>query len=72
MLHQPPWTNIGSLQGDVDEIKRLLYQKAEAHELRQAAGALDSIECAVREIGATLDGLRTRIEALENQSMNRE
>jgi hypothetical protein len=72
MRQQAPWTDIGSLQRDVDEIKRLLYQKAEHHELRQTAGALDRIECAVWEISATLDGLRARVEALENQRMSRE
>lgn len=66
---QAPWTGIGSLQSEVTDIKRILSGKADAHEIHSINTRLDHLEHTIREISSTLDGLRYRCEALEEDKI---
>ena len=70
---QAPWTDIGALQGQVQNLERQLHGKANDHELSSLRetvsrlnSAVDGLERTVREIRAACDGLGHRVEALES------
>ncbi len=60
-----PWTQIGSLQSDVQDIKNALHRKVDDHELHSAKSAVDRVEHTLGEIRSEVDGLRSRLEVLE-------
>ena len=72
---RPPWTDTGGLQSDIHSIKSDLRNKANSYEiteLRQTINRLDSrlsdLERSAWEAGSTLDGLVSRVEALETNT----
>jgi chromosome segregation ATPase len=65
MTMQPPWTEIGRLQGEIRTIEREMHNKAESHEFHSLRSRMDRLEHSVREIGAALDGLRAELSDLQ-------
>ncbi len=71
-MFSAPWTQIGSLQSDVESIKQTLHGKVDDHELRSAKSSLDRVENSLREIRTEVDGLCSRVQALEDAHVHDE
>jgi len=69
---QPPWSGIGSLQGDVSNLRQELNRKADSHEIHSIHSTVDSLEHTIREISTSLDGLRSEIEEIRQNQQNTE
>jgi len=65
MFPQPPWTNIGALQSDVDCLKSELQRKVNSYEVSSLRSTVDRLESSLREISSEVDGLRTRKQEVE-------
>ena len=61
-MHSNPFSSVGY---DISELRRLIEQKADRHEIYPLTSAVDRLERSLREIGSTIDGLRHRCERLE-------
>ena len=64
-MFSPPWTDIGRLQAEVDRLKTDLHNKVNDYEHSATKVSLVRVECALGNIRTEIDGLLTRIEALE-------
>ncbi len=62
---QAPWTGIGSLQSEVQDIRSALHGKADKHEIHSLDSRLASVERSLGEISASCDGLSRRLETIE-------
>lgn len=51
----------------VQDIESKVNRKAESHEVSTLSSNVDSLECALRESRAEVDGLRSRVLELETQ-----
>ena len=51
----------------ISAIKQALHQKANYHEVSTISGHVDSLERALREVGAEIAGLRAQIQTLTDQ-----
>jgi hypothetical protein len=67
MPYQPPWTDIGRIQQDVDQIKSELHRKADSHEIYQIKSTLDRLEHSIGEVSALSSGLSSAVETLQNK-----
>ena len=65
-----PWTQVGSLQQDVMQLRQQLGGKADAHEIHALASDVASLQRTVREIRAETDSLRYRVEELEAREVD--
>ncbi len=62
---QPPWTQIGSLQQDIESIKRDLYGKVDDHEFRSVKSDIARVERELTDFRTQIDILLARVSALE-------
>ena len=68
MTQEAPWTQIGSLQIDVQDIKSELRRKVDDHEIHALSRRVDSLEHTVREASSSIDRLLDRVQDLETQA----
>jgi predicted nucleic acid-binding Zn-ribbon protein len=68
-----PCSDTGRLQSEVSDLNRKVSQCAQSHEVHQTQRNVDSLEHQLREVSATLDGLRSELQALQedNEVMKR-
>jgi hypothetical protein len=71
-MYQPPWSDVGRLQQDVDSMRSSLLHKADSAEVSTVSRNVDSLEHSLREIRADLDGLLPRVQALEERGIEKE
>lgn len=62
-----PWSDIGRAQSDIRDIQNALGSKADDHQIHEANRRLDSLEHTLREISASVDGLRHELEASQDR-----
>jgi predicted nucleic acid-binding Zn-ribbon protein len=63
-MMQAPWTDVGRLQSDVQQIGNQICRKADSHEIDSLRSDVVRLESELREVNATLDGLRSELQAL--------
>jgi polyhydroxyalkanoate synthesis regulator phasin len=51
----------------VEEIERNLQRKADQHEISTLSGDVGRLECSMREARSDVDGLRSQLQALQDQ-----
>lgn len=64
-IMQAPWTEIGRLQQDVQQLKNQLSQKANDYEIHETNRRLDSLEYSCRKLSSQIDGLLARMQEME-------
>lgn len=64
---QAPWTEIGSLQDEIRNIKSSMWKYAESHKVDEINRRVDSLERSVREFGFTLNGFQHRLQETEDR-----
>ena len=62
---QPLWTNVGSLQSDIQDIRRQLNDKAGNYRISTLNSKMDSLEYTIGEICSRLDSMEYRLQELE-------
>ena len=60
-----PWTEIGSLQSDIHNLRSEIGRKAESHEVHSLNRRLDTLEHTCREIGSKVDDFVYKLQELE-------
>ncbi|KKK63382.1 hypothetical protein LCGC14_2994850 [marine sediment metagenome] len=65
-LLEAPWTGLGRLQSDVDNLSSRIQGKADSHEVYSLKSRLDSLERTVGEIRSLVDGFDYRLQATED------
>lgn len=60
-----PWSGIGRVQCDIDNLNSQLHRKADSHEVYALNSKVNSLERSVRELSSSLDGLRAELQALQ-------
>ena len=63
-MMQAPWTDVGRLQSDVQQISDQIWRKADSHEIDSLRSDVVRLEGELREVNSTLDGLRSELQAL--------
>ena len=71
MLHHPASIS-GQLQSEIQEVRSQVHRKAESYEVHALASRVDRLEHTVRDLCATLDGLRTELQAIRESITPRE
>jgi predicted RNase H-like nuclease (RuvC/YqgF family) len=66
-MQQAPWTEIGRLQIDVQELSRKINDAAKSHELHSLRSDVDRLEHSLRELSTTVDGLRNELQELRQE-----
>lgn len=69
MALQAPWTDIGSLQSDVREIRSQIHNKADNHEIHSINRRLDSLEHTCRELSSQINEVLYRVQRLEENQI---
>jgi len=64
MLHTNPFSGTGY---DLRSLESQIERKADKHEVSSLAGAVDRLEHSLREARAEIDGLRSQLQAAQNQ-----
>lgn len=67
MPYQPPWSDIGQVQRDIDQLRRELHDKANDYEVREILRRVDSLEHSLRQIISDVDGVCSRVQILEER-----
>jgi len=62
---QPPWTDIGRLQGEISDIQRQVREKTDSHEVHNINSRLNSLESTITNIRSQISDLTYRIQQLE-------
>jgi hypothetical protein len=63
-MMQAPWTDVGRLQSDIQQIGNQMWRKADSHEIHLLRSDVVRLESELREVNSTLDGLRSELQAL--------
>lgn len=71
-MNQAPWTDIGSLQSDIRDIKNLLHQKSNIYEIHTINSRLDSLERTCRELSSSFNEILFRLQTIEENQMKNE
>lgn len=69
MPQYSPFTDIGQVQREVDEIRRQINGKANDYEVRALISRLDSLEHTVRQISATLDSIQSELQQIQAEKL---
>lgn len=64
-MNHAPWTDIGGLQADIQQLKNELHQKANTYEIHSINSRLDSLERTSRELSSQVDEIIFRLQRLE-------
>lgn len=64
-MNQAPWTDIGSLQSDVRQLRDELRNKAKDYEIHALNSRVDSLERACGQLRSEIDGLLSRMQEME-------
>jgi len=67
-----PMTGLGQLQGEIQDVRRMVNSKAERYEITSINSRLDALEHSLREICASVDEIRSRCDRLEESQMKDE
>jgi DNA repair ATPase RecN len=67
-MNSAPWTEIGSLQHEVREIRNQLHQKANSYEISEIDRRLDSMEHTCRSLRSEIDGILSRLQEIQENS----
>lgn len=54
--------HIGGVSYEVQDLRNLISQKADKHEIYQTNSNVDGLERTIRELRAEIDGLRTQLQ----------
>lgn len=60
-----PFTDVGQVQREVDEVRRQVNGKANDYEVHAVVSRLDSLEHTVREISTTLNRIQSELHQLQ-------
>lgn len=71
-MNQAPWTDIGSLQSDIRDIKNELHQKSNIYEIHTINSRLDSLERTCRELSSSFNEILFRLQTIEENQMRNE
>jgi len=64
-MHSNPFSAVGY---DLSSLKREIEQKAERHEVATLRSNVDRLEHSVREISATINGLRQQLDIIQEDA----
>jgi hypothetical protein len=67
-MMNPPWTGLGRVEYNIQQLQGELGRKAESHEVHSLSGRLDSLEREVREIRAEVDGFRLELQRVQEDA----
>jgi len=66
-MQQAPWTEIGRLQIDVQELARKITMSAKSHELHSLSNNVDRLEYSLRDFSTMVDGFRNELRELRQE-----
>jgi conjugal transfer/entry exclusion protein len=64
-MNHAPWTDIGYLQTDIQQLKNELQQKANSHEIHSINSRMDSLERTCVELSSQFNEILFRLQKLE-------
>jgi outer membrane murein-binding lipoprotein Lpp len=64
----PPWTGLGRVESDIQQIQAELRGKAASHEVHTLSSRLDGLEREVREIRSEVDGFRFELQRVQEDA----
>lgn len=67
-MNSPPWTDIGRLQSDVNDLKSQLYMKADDYKIHETNSNVASLECSLREISTMITELQFNVQQLQEEN----
>ena len=62
-----PWTEIGKLQMDLDELKREVQRKVPNHEMDQVSRRFSKLEQTIHHLEHTVQHLEQNVQTLKEQ-----
>ena len=60
-----PWSQLGQLESEINNVRRDLSNKAESHEVRSALSRLDSVERTIGGLESSLSRLEYQLQELQ-------
>jgi chromosome segregation ATPase len=67
-MMNPPWTGLGRVESDIQQIQSELRGKSASHEVHTLSGRLDGLEREVREIRSEVDGFRFELQRVQEDA----
>ena len=67
-----PWSDIGRLQSDIDQLRSQMYNVARTHDVDALSRKVDSMEHSVREISSDIIRLRDKLQEMEEEMLRPE
>ncbi|MGM0589240.1 MAG: hypothetical protein ACQETE_12535 [Bacteroidota bacterium] len=64
-MKRAPWSDIGRLQSEMQQIKNDVRTKADSHELSSINRRMDNLEHSMRELSAKVDGVLSELRQLQ-------
>ena len=60
-----PTSGLDQPQGEIDNVKRMVYSKAESYELSTVKSHVDSLEHTLRELRTEIAGIWNQLQEME-------
>ena len=67
-MMNPPWTSLGRVESDIQQIQSELRGKAASHEFHTLSSRLDGLEREIREIRSEIDGFRFELQRVQEDA----
>lgn len=67
MQTQAPWSEIGRIQSDVQQIRNDIRGKVDDYKIHEISRRLDSLECSLREVGSEVAGFQSELHEVQEK-----